>query len=160
MWKVQEKCVSSWSWEVLHPHTILWQNWEGDPGVLALHPPWLPIPGTALKGAFVRLQAPQVGGRFIPPPLPLGWDAFSQGLQLACRYGMRACGSPWQPGPGDAGWRLTQSWDTFGMFAWGLVILFAMDWHVPSKTCSHAVCWVRAASWQVRWKCKIGACVA
>lgn len=153
--KFPRKCFSPRSWEILHPHTVLWG--PRSPGPAS---PRLPIPGTALKGAFVWLQAPQVGGHFIPPPLPLGWDAFSQGPQLACCYGMQACGSPWQRGPGDAGWRSTQSWDTFGMFAWALVILLAMDRHVPSKTCSHTVCWVHDASWQAWWKCKIGACVA
>lgn len=128
MWKAQEKLPKSASCpragkSSIH-RTLLWQNWEGDPGVLVLcfhhhHPP--PIPGTALKGAFVQLRAPQVGGHFIPPlPFPLGWDAFSQGPSLARRYATQACGSPQQRGPGDAGWGLTPSRDPFGMFVRGL----------------------------------------
>lgn len=166
MWKAQEKLPKSASHPGAGkspiPRPLPWQNWEGDPGVRALHPPRLPIPSTMLKGAFVQLQAPQVGGRFIHthPCFTPRLGCFFPGAAVSpslCDAGLRVASAT---GAWGCGWGSTPSWDPFGMFAWGLVIPLAADLHVPSKTHGRAFCWVCAGLRQAWWKCKIGVCRA
>lgn len=163
MWKAQEKLPKNASHpragKSSVPRPLPWQNQEGDPAVLALHPPppRLPIPVTALKGAFVRAPEPHRWvGASSPPPSPLGWDAFfPRGRRrwpvatrrgLAGRLGNGGLGMKvgGQPHPGTL----------LGYLPQGLVIPLAAGWHVPSKTRSRAFCWVRAGPRQAWWQCK------
>lgn len=100
MWKAQEKLPKSASCpragkSSIH-RTLLWQNWEGDPGVLVLcfhhHPP-PPHPWYGTQRGFCPAPSPTGGWALhSPPSLPPGLGCFFPGAVVGpslCNTGLR-----------------------------------------------------------------------